>query len=181
LERGSGLKESNLLLRLSPIPDESCSFYHKENQMDNTIIDLNATPFIEYNETVVSHREGGLWNFNPEELNFVEVDRKVDTIARLANMPGENANLLYWFFKNQKQIPSAMTGYGKTWYFPGTIYNYWNKPFWAMGNTVGSPEPFIWGMRRFGWDWIMERHWFDNYLNDNHHHILVTRATTGMR
>jgi len=104
------------------------------------IIDCAADPFVPNSWTVETHQPGGLWKWNPEQVQFYLSTNQQNgkTIKgnklrkELAGKPVLNANVLDYLLKNPQLIPEEWkkdsNGNTRYIFFWGTIYR----------NAVGS-------------------------------------------
>ncbi len=90
------------------------------------LIDCDADPFILSGLTVVEHKKGGLWKWNPLlTLHLVEKQEKGtisgdDLRKELSDLPVLNANVLDYLWEHPDLIPENWKG--KVVFFWGTIY-----------------------------------------------------------
>ena len=100
---------------------------------DDYVIDLDADPFILEEWTVERHQKGGIFKWNPNEIQFYLSKRQMKgTIngnklsTKLTGKPVFNANLLDWLLIHQNLIPEEWKhdehGCTRYIFFWGTIY-----------------------------------------------------------
>jgi hypothetical protein len=123
------------------------------------LIDLNADPSVPNGWSVVEHRRGGEFEWNPEKvrLHLSPSQRDDEAIGglklreELANEPVFNANLMDFLLANPHLIPEEWKG--KAIFFWGTVYRdpdgrlvvrylYWGGSRWRWG---GDWLDYVWG------------------------------------
>lgn len=119
------------------------------------VIDCDADPFLPDGWSVESHRKGGQWNWDSEQIElWLSGEQKNGWVSKgnalrieLANQPVLNACVLDYLLEHPELIPEEWKG--KFVFFWGTIYHD------ASGSLV---------VRYLGWrgsEWYWDCHWLD--------------------
>lgn len=124
---------------------------HAEIAYPEHLIDCDAAPYIPEGFTLVSHKKGGQWKWNPSISFYLSKKQKKggysvgnDLRKALESQPVLNANVLDHLIAHQELIPESWKG--KTIFFWGTIYRnsdgslyvrflYWDGSQWRWGSS----------------------------------------------
>ncbi|MDD4412413.1 MAG: hypothetical protein PHR00_02085 [Patescibacteria group bacterium] len=113
--------------------EKTLAFLQEEPQTTtiNHIIDCNANPYIPMGLTVVEHKPGGLFEFDPSKIYLYLSEAQKSGVINgnnlrklLADKPVLNANVLDYLLAHPEIIPEDWKG--KYIFFWGTLYRYSN-------------------------------------------------------
>ncbi|MCX6795301.1 MAG: hypothetical protein NT165_01020 [Candidatus Falkowbacteria bacterium] len=121
-EEVTKLKQFNNLKGIRDILNGRAEIKYPEH-----LIDCDSAPFVPEGFTLVSHKKGGMWKWNPSVPFYLSKKQKkggysvgTDLQKELEGQPVLNANVLDYLLAHPELIPESWKG--KAIFFWGTIY-----------------------------------------------------------